>query len=103
MNIEANRPRLAETVSFDRSDLEGIQVSHNDALVILARIANWQIKRVMVDIDASTNILFNHCYEQIKHTVQARLRPYDHDLYGFNGRPVKPRGIIKLPFELGDR
>ena len=55
-----------------------------------------------MDTGASADILFNHCYEQIKHTIQARLRPYDHDLYGFDGRPVKPRGIIKLPLELGD-
>ena len=56
----------------------------------------------MVDTGASADILFNHCYEQIKHIVQTRLRPYDHDLYGFDDRPVKPRRIIKLPLELGD-
>ena len=69
MSIEAKRPRVTETVSFDKDDLEGIQVPHNDALVVLARIANWRVRRVMVDTGASVDILFNHCYEQIKHTV----------------------------------
>ena len=63
MSIEAKRPRMAKTISFDKDDLEGIQVPHNDALVILARIANWRIRRVMMDTGASANILFNHCYE----------------------------------------
>ena len=31
-----------------------------------------------------------------------RLKPYNHDLYQFDGRLVRPRGIIKLPLELGD-
>ena len=48
------------------------------------------------------DILFNHCYEQIKHTIHTQLKPYYHDLYGFDGRPIKLRGIIKLPLELGD-
>ena len=54
---------------------------------------------VMIDIGTSADILFNHCYKQIKHTIQTRLKPYDHDLYGFDDRPVR---IIKLPLKLGD-
>ena len=68
-------------------------------MVILARVAKW---RIMVDTGSSADILFNHCYEKIKHKLEPRLRPYDHDLYGFDGKPVKPREIIKLPVELGD-
>ena len=70
MNIEAKRPRMVEAISFDKDDLEGIQVPHNDALILLARIANRRVRRVMVDTSASVDILFNHCYEQIKHTIQ---------------------------------
>ena len=40
MSIEAKRLRMEETISFDKDDLEGIQAPHNDALVVLARIAN---------------------------------------------------------------
>lgn len=35
--------------------------------------------------------------------LEPKLRPHDHDLYAFDGKLVKPRGIIKLPLELGDR
>ena len=56
----------------------------------------------MIDTGVSTDILFGHCYEQIKHTIQARLRPYTHHLYGFDGELVRPRGIIKLPLKLRD-
>ena len=73
-----------------------------DALVILARVAKWKIKTIMVDTSSRSYILFNHCYEKIKYKLEPRLRPYDHDLYGFDGKPVRPRGIIKLPVELSD-
>ena len=90
------------TISFSDKDYEGVQTTHTDALVILARVAKWKIKNIMVDTGSSTDILFNHCYDKIKYKLEPRLRPYDHNLYGFDGKPVKPRGIIKLPVELGD-
>ena len=31
-----------------------------------------------------------------------KLKPYDHELFRFNGQAVKVRGIITLPVELGD-
>ena len=40
MNIEAKKPRVNDTISFNKHDFEGVQVPHNDALVVLARIAN---------------------------------------------------------------
>ena len=75
---------------------------HIDAVVILVWIARWRIKRVMIDTGSSTHFLFNHYYEQIKYKLEPRLKSYDCDLYGFNGKPVKSRGIIKLPVDLGD-
>ena len=34
--------------------------------------------------------------------LKTGLKPYDHDLFGFDGRLVKSRGFIKLPLQLGD-
>ena len=42
----------------------------------------------MTDIGASADVLFNHYYEQIKHTIPTKLGTYDHDLYGFARKPV---------------
>ena len=38
----------------------------------------------------------------MKFVLKTGLKPYDHDLFGFDGRSVKLRGIIKLPLQLGD-
>ena len=56
----------------------------------------------MIDTEASIDILFNHCYEQINYTIPTKLRAYDHDLYGFDRKLVQLRVIIQLPLELSD-
>ena len=93
---------MDNTITFTDEDFEGIETLHQDALVILARILGWKIERVMVDIGGSVDILFNDCYEKMRSALKTGLKPYDHDLFGFDGRLVKPRGVIKLPLQLGD-
>ena len=36
------------------------------------------------------------------YVLKVNLKPYDHELFKFDGRPVEPRGVIKLPPQLGD-
>ena len=56
----------------------------------------------MINTGSSADILFNVCYERMRSVLKANLKPYDHELFGFDGRPVKPRGVIKLPLQLCD-
>ena len=49
MNVEPKRLRVDNTISFSNKDYEGVQTPHIDALVILARITKWRIRRIMVD------------------------------------------------------
>ena len=61
MNVEPKRIRVDNTISFSDKDYEGVQMPHTNAMVILARVAKWKIKRIMVDTGSSADILFNHC------------------------------------------
>ena len=56
----------------------------------------------MIDTRASADILFNHYYKQIKHTIPKKLRAHDHDLYCFEWKLMRPQGIIKLLLEVSD-
>lgn len=56
----------------------------------------------MIDTGSSVDILFNHAYESMKHLLKNKLKPYNHNLYGFKNKLVQPWGIITLPLELGD-
>ncbi|XP_022891630.1 uncharacterized protein LOC111406435 [Olea europaea var. sylvestris] len=51
------RPDLGRTedITFGTDDLEGIAFPHDDALVISAIIANFEVKRIMVDNGSAAN------------------------------------------------
>lgn len=57
---------------------------------------------MIVNKGSSANVLFNHAYKKMGPKLLKKLKPYDHDLFEFNGQSKKARGIIYLPFELGD-
>lgn len=39
-------------IGFGPSDLEGVMTPHNDALVIRAIVANYDVTRIFVDTDS---------------------------------------------------
>lgn len=41
---------------LQEEEIEYFDLNHNDALVVSLRIINTRVKRVMIDIDSSTNI-----------------------------------------------
>ncbi|XP_073039411.1 uncharacterized protein [Primulina eburnea] len=57
LEVEGSR-RNEAVISFGPEDLKGINMPHNDALVIQARVANYDILRVFVDSGSSVNVIF---------------------------------------------
>ncbi|XP_073017729.1 uncharacterized protein [Primulina eburnea] len=52
-------------ISFGPRDLQGVSLPHNDALVIQAKVANYDIRRVFVDSGSSVNIIFQEALDQM--------------------------------------
>lgn len=50
-------------ISFGPSDLEGVIAPHEDALVIRATIANYDVAWVFMDLRSSVNILFKETFD----------------------------------------
>ncbi|XP_042423383.1 uncharacterized protein LOC122010999 [Zingiber officinale] len=53
-------------ISFGPQDLEGLELPHDDALIIKAVIANSRVARVFVDTGSSVNILFRAAFEEMQ-------------------------------------
>ncbi|KAL0368912.1 UNVERIFIED_CONTAM: hypothetical protein Scaly_1110100 [Sesamum calycinum] len=85
---------------FDQEDLHRPRIQGNDALVITALLANYEIKRVFIDSGSSTDILFGEAYDQMQ-LGGAPLEAVDTFLYGFAAEVVHPRGMVSLPLTLG--
>ncbi|XP_073037911.1 uncharacterized protein [Primulina eburnea] len=73
-------------ISFGPRDLQGVSLPHNDALVIQAKVANYDIRREALD---QMNL------------EDYQLRPVETALFGFAGHTVYPRAEITLPLTLG--
>ncbi|XP_042426307.1 uncharacterized protein LOC122014196 [Zingiber officinale] len=53
-------------ISFGPADLEGLELPHDDALIIKAIIANSRVARVFIDTGSSVNILFRTAFEEMQ-------------------------------------
>ncbi|XP_073051296.1 uncharacterized protein [Primulina eburnea] len=95
-----NKRRDEPIISFGPEDLRGVSLPHNDALVIQARIANYDVLRIFVDNGSSVNIIFKDALIQMDlHEYQ--LETVETALFGFAGHAVYPEGEIALPLTLG--
>ncbi|XP_074562950.1 uncharacterized protein LOC141819598 [Curcuma longa] len=88
-------------IFFGPQDLEGVEAPHDDALVIRATVANYDIGRVFVDTGSSVNVLFVNTFQQMD-INEGSLTSLTTPLYGFTGNEVQPLGQITLPISLGE-
>ncbi|KAL0462553.1 UNVERIFIED_CONTAM: hypothetical protein Slati_0142900 [Sesamum latifolium] len=54
----------APLIQFGRAERSGPQTMHNDALVITAILANYEVRRIFIDSGSSADILFGEAYDQ---------------------------------------
>ena len=54
------------TITFTDEDVERIHHPHDDAIVITLLIANYTIRRVLVDNESSVDILYYPAFQQIR-------------------------------------
>ncbi|XP_075515895.1 uncharacterized protein LOC142550702 [Primulina tabacum] len=99
MEVEGARKNEA-VISFGPEDLKGVNLSHNDALVIQARVANYDILRVFVDSGSSVNVVFKDAFMQMD-SQGYHLEAVETALFGFAGHVVYPEWEIVLPLTLG--
>ena len=85
-----------QPITFTNENLRGFHFSHDDALVILATIVNFNIQRILVDNGSFVDILFILAFDKMK-ICRDRLHPFHTPLVGFGGSAVSTLGWIKLP------
>ncbi|KAL0381657.1 UNVERIFIED_CONTAM: hypothetical protein Sangu_0230000 [Sesamum angustifolium] len=89
-----------EEISFDSQDMDPMRNQINDALVISATLANFLVKKVLVDSGSSADIMFYDAYVQLG-IDNAQLRKVNTPLTGFSGEMIEPLEKVMLPLSLG--
>ncbi|XP_073132643.1 uncharacterized protein [Henckelia pumila] len=65
MEIDSQTVNTGPTLYFGPEDLKGVANNHNDALVIRAMVANYDVARIFVDSCSSVNVLFQEVINQM--------------------------------------
>ncbi|XP_022891638.1 uncharacterized protein LOC111406444 [Olea europaea var. sylvestris] len=73
---------------------------HDDALVIVGDIADFDVKRALVDGESATNVLIWDAFLGLK-VPPDKLKIVNTPLQGFGGATVIPEGTVELPITLG--
>ena len=94
------RPHQDNIIIFIDEDARGIQTLHDDVVVVSTIIANYDVKRILVDNGSSVNVLF---YTVLSHMdlSKYRLRGVSSPLIGFTGDSVQVEGEITLSTTVG--
>ncbi|KAL0285976.1 UNVERIFIED_CONTAM: hypothetical protein Sradi_7159300 [Sesamum radiatum] len=98
--IEVESMEDTPFIQFGRTERFGPRASHNDALVITAVLANYEVGRIFIDSGSSADILFGEAYNQMP-LGDVSLEKVNTSLYGFEAEVVQPRGMISLPLTMG--
>ncbi|KAL0428160.1 UNVERIFIED_CONTAM: hypothetical protein Slati_2990800 [Sesamum latifolium] len=85
----------APLIQFGRAERSGPQTMHNDALVITAILADYEVGRIFIDSGSSADILFGEAYDQMQ-LGDVSLEKVNTSLYGFAGEVVHPRGMAVI-------
>lgn len=73
-----------------------IHTPHDDAIIILATIANYDIRKILFDNRSSTNVLLYDAFVRMILSLEL-LRKVSTLLVNFDGNLVRVEGEITLP------
>ncbi|KAM1221868.1 hypothetical protein ACFX2J_009467 [Malus domestica] len=89
-----------DPICFYPEEERGIIYPHNDPLIVEAHIANFDVKRILIDTGASVNIMFAEAFKALnvaEHLLDRSISP----LISLSGDIVQPLGSIHLPLTIG--
>ena len=85
-----------DEISFTAKEQEKVLTLHQDTLVISLIVANCLVKRILVDNESSSNIIFQAAYKDLgleDSALTRRITP----LIGFSGEVKQTAGEVTLP------
>ncbi|XP_022880680.1 uncharacterized protein LOC111397950 [Olea europaea var. sylvestris] len=94
------KARFSQSITFGEEDLVGVAHPHDDALVIVGDIADFDVKRVLVDGGSAANVLTWDTFLGLKVPLD-KLKIVNTPLQGYGGATVIPEGTVELPVTLG--
>ena len=95
-----HRHTMNDDIIFSEQDVNGVRQPHNDPLVIMLTIEEFNTRRVLVDNGSLADVMYMTAFQQMKLDPK-RLKPFGSPLVSFNGDCVYLKGIISLKITAG--
>ncbi|XP_052181931.1 uncharacterized protein LOC127794725 [Diospyros lotus] len=86
-------------ITFSEEDLPSYP-NYSDPLVITAQVGEWEMRRILVDLGSSSEILYKKAFLGMGFTLE-QLRLVRVPLVGFDGMVIHSEGLIWLPLTVG--
>ena len=94
-------PRCNEPdIVFSERDARSVRQPHDDLLVIMLRMEEFNIHWVLVDNGSLADIIYLPAFQQMKLSKE-RIRPFISPLVSFTRDKVIPKGVVKLTIIVG--
>ena len=97
---DGNMRPVDDTIIFPPINANWVLRPHEDALILTLGMSGFDVKRVLIDLGSSTDLLQMSAYRQIGLSSSA-LENSRHILYGFNGATTTSLGDVVLPVQAG--
>ena len=88
------------SLEFFYDDKVGTVQPHDDALVVTLQIGGYDVRRVLVDQGSGAKIMYLDLYNGLNLMLKD-LVSYNSPLVGFDGKTIIPKGLIRLPIQVG--
>ncbi|GAU35488.1 hypothetical protein TSUD_384430 [Trifolium subterraneum] len=89
-------------LAFYREEVPGGSPNFQISLLVRAKMANFDVRRILVDQGSSCDIMYSGLFKVLQLTEE-NLVPYvGSDLQGFNGSTTKPWGYVDLIVTFGE-
>ena len=89
-----------EQIVFTDQDLEGVQLPHSNALVIILRIGEFDVKRILINPGSSAEIMYESLFRGLG-LGKKDLSRAEGPLSGFSGKTVVPSGKVTINVKAG--
>lgn len=67
----------------------GVDVPHNDALILIVNIYNFDVMRVLIHPGSSSEVMYLNLYDKLEKYIPIKnVCAIDAPIYSFSGEPV---------------
>ena len=87
-------------IEFSEENARRCHHPHDDALVFIIRIGDYNTNQVLIDNGSSADILYYSTFQQMR-IDKEQLVPTNAPLVGFRVTKAYPLGIVTLPVTVG--